>query len=1129
MKRNQMNRVLLLQLLVSCCLLSAIPAQVLMAQTAEKPASIFTFPHFVAFEDVSSGIAIFNPSPREASVTLTLTGWDGKPLGSPLTIKIPAKGQVAKTAGEIFEGSGDMDASLVMTSATAGILAFYQTFDSGGTFLDGADAVGADFTLVYPVVPGPQEGVSEIDILNPNIRPTAAELKLRSYSGDLLATGTVQIPAGGTYRAQAEDAFPPGTNFSGASHVVATSRPLNVFSQAQTIAGTSLFAGFSSVAEPGMLVDVAALNALPTTQLSTTGVLPFFRTGGSYASILTLANAEPVAVNVDLTAISNSGSTLGTRKVTLPPNGGFRSLLTGVFPPLAFGENEGWILVSASGRIYAALIHGRSDAASLTAIPLQKTPAFEFIAPQVLQGSGFHTEIALVNPSSRSAFADIFVVKANGETVSSTSAVLSPGARLSRRLDQLFPEIVSQSGGYVYVRSSEALFGAALIGNASGTLLTNVVFLPLTVPFTPAPQKSFFVAGRVNLDDKPAAGYQLELAGPVSGTATSGEDGTYIFKDLPAGKYSLTIKYPSSIEFVPPSTSFEITTANRYQDFQGFTKPSVWGVVTVNDRPSAGFLIRLSGPVSLTTTSAQDGSFLFKSLSAGNYTLVIEYQTGLQFVPSYVNFDLGRVSRRQDFAGTTEPNAIVIQPAALPVSGTEATVTIFGRDFNETSQVFVDLTRLKTTFVHSTLLNAVLPAYLLGQPQRFDVKVITDPGAVSQRTTKPFSFLVYLANPTLSSVTTPERIAEGGPGVTLTLAGTGFLPDTKVKINGSSDEIRTEVLSSTRIMAEVPALYFANGGIYPVVVENSYPTKVESNIQLLSVYYPAPAVQSVTPSAVPARLELSAEPLNIEVLGYGFRRGAVVLCNGEPLATTYCENDAYCLTVYLYARIPASMLRSSGFAQITVRNPDPSLAASEAIFVRIEGLQPTITSVVPGSATALNMPGQFSVPIVINGTNFGPQTSLRAYYNGATEPPPFAPPILLSSTQLYTTVQVDYASIGQWNAQVMNPQPGGGISQPMAFFITEGSLTANPFLIVLSPTSVSVGSPGFTIGITGTNFKIGARVQFKSTLLATKLFNDQFITAEVPAALLLQAGRVPVSVINPDNGGTSNRLFIDIQ
>jgi hypothetical protein len=1107
------------------------PVPDLRAQATETAASLFSFPHFVLYQDSSSGIAIVNPNALDATVTITLTDWDGQASIKPVTLKVPARSQLTRTAGELFPKVTVVDGSLTVSSPSAGILAVYQTFDSGGTYLDGGAPVDTDYTLIFPVVPGPQEGDSELDLVNPSVRPAAAELKLWSFNGDLIERATVQLSAGGTFRSLASDVFPAGTSFTNASHVTVTSKPLNVFSQAQALGGTSLFLGFSSVPGASLFVDLAALNALTLTQLSTSSVLPSFRTGSQNASTLAIVNAEPASVDVNLSAIGNDGSVLSTKKITLKANGGYRVPIQSAFPSLASGEREGWILLNATGRISAAMIQGRSDAASLAAIAAQKSPKLEFMVPQILEGSGFHTELSLVNTGSTASSVDIFAAKSNGDTVTNATLTLNPGARLSKSLNQLFPELLSQSGGYVYIHATQPLFCSALIGNTSGALLSNIGCQALTVQFVPGPRKFFAIAGNVTVDDQPGAGFKINLTGPVNLSATSAADGSYAFTDLVAGAYSVSIVYPSSLQFVPDSASFVISTANRRQDFQGFTKPSAWGIVTVNDRPAAGFQLTLSGAVSKSMVSAADGSYLFKELQSGNYSLTIAYQPGFQFDPTFVNFDLDRTSRRQDFVGSTASNAIVVQPPALAVASPATTVTIFGKGFNETSQALSGQVRLATTFVDATVLQAVIPAFMLTLPARYDIAVVTNPGTSSETTSPAYSFLVYQATPTLASITSTDRLVEGGPGATLTLIGTGFLTDTKVKINGASDGIQTTYISATQLLANVPPNYFARGGIYPLTVVNSSPSTSESNVVLLSVYYPAPAVQSVIPNAASARLEAGSAPLNIEVQGFGFRRGAVVLLNNEALATTYCEGDAYCLTVHLFATVPPSMLRNSGFAEITVRNPDPSLAVSEAVFLRIDGLQPTITTVVPGSATAsLGLPDTFTVPIVLYGTNFGPQTLVRIYQSTTTPVPGFSDTgvDVLSSTQLLTTLDVSSASVGQWQVEVMNPQPGGGVSPVAYFSITTSTFVPNPFLVSVSPASVSAGGAAFTLTITGTNFRNGAQVLFNTTLLDTTVTSGSVIEAQVPASLLLSAGRMPVIVINPDNGGASNRLFVEI-
>ncbi len=291
-------------------------------------------------------------------------------------------------------------------------------------------------------------------------------------------------------------------------------------------------------------------------------------------------------------------------------------------------------------------------------------------------------------------------------------------------------------------------------------------------------------------------------------------------------------------------------------------------------------------------------------------------------------------------------------------------------------------------------------------------------------------------------------------------------------------------------------------------------------------------MEGVSPNTVSARLEPGAGALNIEVIGWGFRRGAVVYFNNQALATSYCENNAYCLAVHLYAKVPPELLTRSGFARIWVQNPDPSLASSESVFFKVEGLQPTITSVITGSATALDVLGKFSMPVVVNGTNFGPQTLVRVYQAGTYPPPEFGSGNLqvLSSTQLYTSMDVDYAtSLGEWIVEVANPQPGGGESEGLSFFITEGNFAANPFLVSMSPEAVAAGGPSFTLVINGTNLRNGAQVRFYSAVLQTHFVSDHQLRAEVPASLIQYAGRIPVCVTNPDNGGTSNRLYLDIR
>ena len=1001
--------------------------------------SIFIFPRFLSCNGGNSGIAIVNPNAWDAAVTVTLVQADGS-ASSVATITAPAHGQVAKAASELF-GAGCIEAWLQVTSSVPGLIAYYQTFDTQLTYLDGADAAQQSQDLVFPIIPRSAEGVAEIDFLNANPRPTAVDLNLWSLNGALLGKARIQVPAWSVYWSLPDGVFPRGTDLSNASHITATAAPVNLFSQAQTIAGTSVMAGFSSVLSSSGAIDVAAVNALTSDRASNSGAIPYFRTGRKYSSTISIANIEAAAVDVTLTAIGNDGSSLGSRKVTLPSHGGYRAPVQGVFPSIGAVDQEGWILVSATGRVFALVLHASANSPSLAAVPMQKSPISGFVFPQIVQGNGYSSELTLVNPSSAAASAQVFVINPNGTTVASNQLTIPANGRISQTLNQIMPEVAIQSGGCLYVQGGPFFSNLSLAADSNATVTS---FAPALVStgYSPAPLTSFAVTGKVTLNDNPAAGFRVVLSGPTSKVATSASDGTYAFSGLLPGSYSMTVD-----------------------------------------------------------------------------------QFGFQFIPAQTNFDLTTSSKRQDFLGYTAQNAIVVQPAAMPVASPDTVANVFGLNFNSSSQAYAGAARLSTTFIDSSRLQVLIPAYLMSAASRFDITVVTN-----GITSSPYSFVAYVNRPQLTTIATSGNIVEGSPGGTITLSGAGFLQGAQVKVNGLGNDIQVTVLDATKIIAYVPGSYLQHGGIYPVTVVNPYPSNIESNLQLLTVYYPAPAINAVIPGSLTAKLEPGEAPVSLEILGYGFRRGAIVLFNGKPMTTTYCENDAYCLAVHLYAKVPASELVNSGFATVLVQNPAPALGTSESATVPILGLEPTIESVLPGTATVLNMPGKFTETIVVTGTNFGPQTQIRIYK--ATDlPPEFEDPkLVLSSTQLVMDVDdFDYSCLGEWKVELMNPEPGGGATPAVSFFITAGTFSGNPFIVSMNPTMVAAGGPGFTLTINGTNFKSGALVQFNVAILDALVLSSMQMTVNVPAFLIQAAGRVPIRVINPDTGGASNRLYLDIR
>src|SRR5215470_16682428 len=89
--------------------------------------------------------------------------------------------------------------------------------------------------------------------------------------------------------------------------------------------------------------------------------------------------------------------------------------------------------------------------------------------------------------------------------------------------------------------------------------------------------------------------------------------------------------------------------------------------------------------------------------------------------------------------------------------------------------------------------------------------------------------------------------------------------------------------------------------------------------------------------------------------------------------------------------------------------------------------------------------------------------------------------------------------------------------------------TSTPALTSLSPSTVTAGSPGFTLTVTGANFASTSVVQWNGSNRPTTFVRGTQLQASVAAADIVSAGSAQVSVSTPGSGGgTSNSLAFTI-
>lgn len=84
----------------------------------------------------------------------------------------------------------------------------------------------------------------------------------------------------------------------------------------------------------------------------------------------------------------------------------------------------------------------------------------------------------------------------------------------------------------------------------------------------------------------------------------------------------------------------------------------------------------------------------------------------------------------------------------------------------------------------------------------------------------------------------------------------------------------------------------------------------------------------------------------------------------------------------------------------------------------------------------------------------------------------------------------------------------------------------SPVILNISPSTVTAGNPGFTLVVNGSNFVLGARINWNGIPLNTAFGGTSQLSAPVPANLLSAAGSAVITVSNPDNRTSTPFLFI---
>ncbi|MDX2030532.1 MAG: IPT/TIG domain-containing protein [Blastocatellia bacterium] len=253
---------------------------------------------------------------------------------------------------------------------------------------------------------------------------------------------------------------------------------------------------------------------------------------------------------------------------------------------------------------------------------------------------------------------------------------------------------------------------------------------------------------------------------------------------------------------------------------------------------------------------------------------------------------------------------------------------------------------------------------------------------------------------------------------------------------------------------------------------------------------------------VPTVAVVGGREFVLTVTGAGFVTGSKLRWNGDERQTNYISSTL------LTALIPTSDLGKAGTATIVVYNPPPGGGASSPLTVTIAPPNPTpaLSALVPVQAA---IGTGFS--LTINGNGFTPASVVQ--WNGNARPTTY-----VGTTQLRAEISAaDVLAVGNAEISVINPEPGGGLSNRITFRIT----STNPIPVAsrMFPPAIIAGRGETTVQIFGGNFAASSRARFNGQDRATTMVDTTVLNVQLPSTDTAEPGLAAITVFTPTPGG----------
>jgi hypothetical protein len=448
------------------------------------------------------------------------------------------------------------------------------------------------------------------------------------------------------------------------------------------------------------------------------------------------------------------------------------------------------------------------------------------------------------------------------------------------------------------------------------------------------------------------------------------------------------------------------------------------------------------------------------------------------------------------------PTLTGLSPANVLAGGPTFTVTLNGNNFIESSAVQVNGVNHPAVYVSPTVMTIQIASQMIISAENLSIRVVNP--APGGGTSAVQTLSVFNPVPVLTALT-PNSVVDGNPSFTLTLVGNGFVPESKILIDGVTRN--ANFIAGTQLSLQISAAEVATIKTLQVKVFNPTPGGGTSNTLNLIVRQPNPLPRVA--AVRPADVKVGGPGFVMTVEGVRFVSDSIIRINNQPRQTEFISETL------LATRIEAEEIASATEMMISVYNPAPGGGQSSGVSLLVLNPTPRISAITPTVAQA----GDPGLELIVFGEGFIRSSTVR--FNGTD-----LVTTLVSGSQL--TARIPAALLtggGNQLISVFNPLPGGGNSNIANLAVRNPVPTINR----LTPSTLTAGGSPEPLTIEGTGLVSNSVVRVNGQDRPTTWVNGGRVTVLLTAGDIATGGTLNISIFNPaPEGGVSNTLTLGV-